>query len=118
MEGTLAPSTHLRDETTMKFVAPLSETESQTLTDMQRFHPASRARMRAHGILLSHQGFALRRIAAVYRVSRDAVSSWIDRWPHAGLVGLYDHPRSGRPGCLTSEEPQKVAQSLHAHPRE
>jgi transposase len=102
----------------MKFVAPLSDTEIQTLTDMQRFHPSSRARMRAHGILLSHQGFALRRIAAVYRVSRYAVSSWIDRWHQAGLVGLYDGPRSGRPMCLTFEEQQKVEQYLHDHPRE
>jgi len=79
LEGNLAPPTHLRDETTMKCVAPLSDTAIQTLTDMQRLHPSSRARRRAHGILLSHQGFALRRMAAVYRVSRYAVSSWIDR---------------------------------------
>ena len=102
----------------MKFVAPLSDTEIQTLTDMQRFHPSSRARRRAPGILLRNQGFALRRIAAVYRVSRYAVSSWIDRWHQAGLVGLYDSPRSGRPVCLTFEEQQKVEQYLHEHPRE
>jgi transposase len=102
----------------MKFVAPLHDTEIQTLTDMQRFHPSSRARMRAPGILLSHQGFALRRIAAVYQVSRYAVSAWIDRWHQDGLVGLYDRPRSGRPMCLTCAEQQKVEQYLHDHPRE
>ncbi len=75
----------------MKWVAPLSDTEIQTLTDMQRFHPSRRARMRAHGLLLSHQGFSLRRIAAVYQVSRYAVAEWLERWQSAGLVGLYDH---------------------------
>lgn len=102
----------------MKYVAPLSDTEIQTLTDMHRFHTSRRARMRAHGILLSHQGFAMRRIAAVYRVSRYAVSEWLERWHSAGLVGLYDHPRSGRPPSLTSAEQHKVDQYLQEHPKD
>ena len=57
----------------MKFVAPLNDVEIQTLTDMHRFHPSRRARMRAHSILLSHQGCSLRRIADIYQVSRYAV---------------------------------------------
>jgi hypothetical protein len=54
-----------RDDMTMKFVAPLSDSEIQTLTDMHRLHPSRRARMRAHSILLSHQGFSLSRIADI-----------------------------------------------------
>jgi transposase len=102
----------------MKFVPPLSDPEMHTLTDMQRFHPSRRARMRAHGILLSHQGFSMPRIATVYQVSRYAVSAWLDRWQRAGLVGLYDHPRPGRPLRLTTEEQQKVEQYLQEHPKE
>ena len=102
----------------MKCVAPLSDTEIQTLTDMQHFHPSRRARMRAHGLLLSHQGFSMRRIAAVYQVSRYAVAEWIERWQSAGLVGLYDHPRSGRPPSLTPDEQHKVDQYLQEHPKD
>ena len=102
----------------MKCVAPLSDTEIQTLTDMQRFHPSRRARMRAHGLLLSHQGLAMRRIAAIYRVSRYAVAEWLERWPSAGLVGLYDRPRSGRPPSLTPDEQHKVDQYLQEHPKD
>ncbi len=102
----------------MKWVAPLSDTEIQTLTDMQRFHPSRRARMRAHGLLLSHQGFSLRRIAAVYQVSRYAVAEWLERWQSAGLVGVYDHPRSGRPPSLTPDEQHKVDQYLQEHPKD
>jgi transposase len=102
----------------MKCVAPLRDTEIQTLTDMQHFHPSRRARMRAHGLLLSHQGFAMRRVAAVYQVSRYAVAEWIERWQSAGLVGLYDHPRSGRPPSLTPDEQHKVDQYLQEHPKD
>ena len=107
-----------RDDTTMKFVAPLSDPEIHTLTDMHRFHPSRRARMRAHGLLLSHQGFSLRRIADIYQVSRYAVSEWIERWHSAGLVGLYDQPRSGRPPSLTLDEQHKVDQYLQEHPKD
>jgi Homeodomain-like domain len=92
----------------MKFVPPLSDPEIHTLTDMQRFHSSRRARLRAHGLLLSHQGFAICRIAAVSRVARYAVSAWIDRWQNAGVVGLDDQPRSGRPPRLTPEEQHQV----------
>ena len=102
----------------MKFVAPLSDIEMQTLTDMHHFHLSRRARMRAHGILLSHQGLAMGRIAAVYQVSRYAVSEWLERWHSAGLVGLYDHPRSGRPPRLTPDEQHKVDQYLQDHPKD
>jgi transposase len=74
--------------------------------------------MRAHGLLLSHQGFSMRRIAAVYQVSRYAVSEWMKRWQSAGLVGLYDPPRSGRPPILTRDEQQKVIQHLQEHPKD
>jgi transposase len=102
----------------MKFVAPLSDPEIQTLTDMHRLHPSRRARMRAHSILLSHQGFSLSRIADMYQVSRYAVSAWLERWQKAGLVGFYDHPQSGRPPRLTREEQHKVDQYLQEHPKE
>ena len=102
----------------MQCVIPLSDLEIQTLTDMHRFHPSRRARMRAYGLLLSHQGFALRRLADIYQVARYAVSEWIERWQSAGLVGLYDQPRSGRPPSLTPEAQPKVDQYRQEHPKD
>src|SRR2546428_8482055 len=102
----------------MKWVAPLSDTEIQTLTDMQRFHPSRRARMRTHGLLLSHQGFSMRRIAAVYQVSRYAVAEWLEPWQNAGVVGLYDHPRSGRPPSLPPHAPHEGDHYLPEPPQE
>jgi transposase len=101
----------------MKFVAPLSDPEIQTLIEMQRFHASRRARMRAHGIVLSHQGYSIKHIAAVYQVSRYAVSGWIDRWQNSGLVGLYDQPRPGRPMRLNPDEQRLVEQYVQEHPK-
>src|SRR2546422_10451849 len=101
----------------MPWVAPLSDMEIPTLTDMPHLHPSRRARMRAHGLLLSHQGFSLRRIAAVYQASRYAVAERLVRWQSAGVGRLFDHPRSGRPPSLTPDAQHKVDHDLQAHAR-
>jgi len=50
----------------MKYVAPLTDVEIQTLQEMHRYHPSRRARMRAHSLLLSHQGVSMPHIARIY----------------------------------------------------
>ena len=72
----------------MKYVAPLTEVEIQTLHEMHRYHPSRRARMRAYCLLLSHQGVSMPQIACIYQVDYRSVSSWIDQWQTKGLVGL------------------------------
>jgi hypothetical protein len=52
----------------MKYVAPLTDVEIQTLQEMHRYHPARRARMRAHSLLLSHQGVSMPQIARIDQV--------------------------------------------------
>src|SRR5262249_15702623 len=76
-----------------------------TWTDRPRLPPARRARRRAHGLLLSPQGCARGRLAALYPVARAAVSAWRARWPSAGLVGVDAHPRSGPPPPPTPPPP-------------
>jgi transposase len=102
----------------MKYVNPLNDSEIETLHHMHHSHPSSRARLRAHCILLSHQRYTIPHIARVYQVNRRRVSVWIDRWHSWGLVGLYDRPRSGRPCTFTAQEQQKVLQYLQETPKD
>lgn len=102
----------------MKYVAPLTEIEIATLHEMQRYHPTRRARMRAHSVLLSHQGSSIPQIARVYEVARRSVSIWLARWQQDGLGGLSDRPRIGRPHSLSAREQTKVQQLLRKFPRD
>src|SRR4029450_6426094 len=102
----------------MKYVAPLRDDEIQTLHDMHRYHPARRARIRAHSLLLSHQGFSIPHIARFYQVDRRSVSTWIDRWQTRGLGGVYDQPGSGRRPRLNDAEQQKVHAYLRQYPKD
>ncbi len=102
----------------MKYVAPLTDVEIQTLHAMHRYHPSRRARMRAHGLLLSHQGVSMPQIACMYQVDYRSVSSWIDQWQTGGFVGLYDQPGAGRRPTLSLDEQQKVQQYLQDSPKD
>ena len=88
----------------MRFIPYLSEFSRETLAEMHQKHPKSRARMRAHIILLSAEKYTIEQIAEIYHIQRDTVSICLTRWESNGLVGLLDKPRSGRPRLLTPEE--------------
>lgn len=70
--------------------APLEALTRQTTA------PAGLVR-RARIILLAADQMPLDRIARVVGADRTRVRAWIDRYRAAGLAGLPDRPRSGRP---------------------
>jgi transposase len=74
--------------------------------------------MRAHSLLLSHQGVSIPHIARFYQVDRRSVSTWIDRWQTMGLAGLYDQPGSGRRPLLNDAEQQNVHAYLRQYPKD
>jgi len=102
----------------VQYVTPLHEPEIHTLYEMHRSHPSRRARMRAHSLLLSHQGVSMPHIARMYWVDRRSVSTWIDRWQTRGLVGLYDQPGAGRRPLLSVDEQPTVQQYLQQYPKD
>jgi transposase len=102
----------------MKYVAPLTEVEIQTLQEMHRYHPSRRARMRAHSLLLSHPGVSMPHMARIDEVDYRSVSSWIDQWQTKGLVGFYDQPGAGRRPTLNLDEQHKVQEYLQESPKD
>jgi hypothetical protein len=52
---------------------------------------------RARIVLRAAEGVPLDRIARELGVQRNVVRTWVDRYGGAGLAGLQDRPRSGRP---------------------
>jgi len=81
-----------------KFELKLSELERQTLEQISRsrVEPAGLVR-RARGILGSSEGRPNDEIAAQLNVSAATVCYWRKRFSEAGLAGLHDRPKSGRP---------------------
>ena len=75
-----------------------------TLTDAQRAElenvsrqGVGRVALRAQMILLSARGHSVPEIAAIHGCGHDVVRTWLHRYMAAGVAGLDDLPRSGRP---------------------
>ena len=79
-------------------------------------HPNFTVRVRAHSGLLSNHRIKTKDIAKIYEVTRQTVSNWIEYWEEFGIVGLYDHPRSGRPPKLNFFEKETVKALIEKTP--
>jgi transposase len=96
----------------MKFVSQLEGIAEETLKEMEKKHPKSRARKRAQIILLSNEGYKIDEIADIQRVRRNTVSSCIDRWETKGVAGLLDRQKKGRPRKLTPKEEERALELI------
>lgn len=74
------------------------------LTDQQRAElqqvsrqAVGRVALRAHMVLLSGRRYRVPVIAAIHDCGEDVVRLWLHRYEAAGVAGLEDEPRSGRP---------------------
>lgn len=76
-----------------------------------------RARMRAHGLLLSSEGITINAIAKIDHVDRETVSPWIKQWEKHGAKSWHDQPRSGRPTTLNAPEKELAQQYIQEEPR-
>lgn len=101
----------------MRYIKPLSEKDKAQLDELLRQGESHRVRRRAHAILLSADGFTIDEIARIYQTDRDTVSSTFTRWENAGLAGLFDEAKSGRPPKLSKAEAAEAVDTLKEDPR-
>lgn len=99
----------------MKFVPALTQDEQNALARLYQHARAHRVRQRAHAILLSAQGQSLSQLAQIFAVERDTVSRWLGGWQQAGLAGLEDAPKPGRPRKIDADL-ETVLRDLLEHP--
>ena len=93
----------------MRYVRLLTEKQRELFESTMKNDASHRARVRAHGLLLSRQGRTIKAIAKIDHVDRDPVSPWIKQWEKHGDKRLPDQPRSGRPTTRNAIE-QELAQ--------
>lgn len=98
-------------------VRALSEAEQATIKAWCGTQSgAVRERDRACIIAWSAEGWWVSDIARFVRVSPQVVRKWIKRFNAAGLDGLKDQPRSGRPATYTAEQIGEVVTAALTKP--
>lgn len=75
-------------------------------------------RSRCQMILLSAQGHGAAEIARLTFFDQDTILFWFDRFEAAGLDGLQDRPRSGRPPKMTGPSRDELEQAADQDPRQ
>jgi transposase len=82
----------------LKYDLKLTRLEQETLEQLGRSRSEAAGLVRrAQGLLLANEGRTNDQIAAQLNVNPASVCYWRKRFGEAGLVGLYDLPKSGRP---------------------
>jgi transposase len=101
----------------VRYVRLLTGSQRHTLAEIMKHEAIPRARVRAHGILLSSPGMKIKEIAEIYQVDRDPVAPWSKKWAQHGMASLSEKPRSGRPPKLTPAEQDLARQDIQEEPR-
>lgn len=92
----------------MRYIKELTDTQKEELQIGFETGSSKRFRIRCQSILLSHEGYSIKQLMDMYKVRRDTVRSWFNRWEAKGLEGLLDKPKSGRPAKLRLENENHV----------
>lgn len=94
----------------MRPATPLTAAELATLEHYSHHASHHRKRRRALAILGHHRGQSLPQLAGLFAVRYATVHEWLSRWQGqglAGLAGLAEGPRAGRPPKLDAAAKKK-----------
>ena len=86
-----------------KFIE-LSEVEKVTLQEAEKNSQAKTFRERCHCLRLSSEGYEVKELAQIFRVSEISIYTWFKRWETGGIVALRDKAGRGRKAILQAED--------------
>lgn len=86
-----------------KFIE-LDEVQKITLQEGHKNSKVKTFQERCHCLVLSSQGYQVKELARIFRVSEICIYSWFKRWEKGGLVGLRDKAGRGRKPILREED--------------
>lgn len=90
-----------------KFIK-LNEAEKITLQEGMKNGKRQPFQQRCHCLLLSSEGYQVKELAVIFRVSEICVYGWLKRWETGGIVGLRDKAGRGRRAILRAEDLPQV----------
>lgn len=94
-----------------KFIQ-LEESEKITLQEGHKNGKTKPFQERCHCLLLSSEGYEVKKLAGIFRVSEISVYSWFRRWEKGGIVGLRDKSGRGRKPILMAEDLPQIKKQV------
>jgi transposase len=99
----------------MIYVRPLTDDERRVLQRLARTE-VGRVSERMHMVLLSDRRYPVPQIAAIFESDEATVRTWLGRFEAAGVDGLRDRPRSGRPRTADADAREVIGRALDQAP--
>lgn len=104
---------------TKRFITLTSEQET-TLKLGWKTGTKATFRHRCHYLLLSSQGKSILEISAFYKVTRQSIAGWFNKYEQHGIEGLHTAKGGGRPSILRIDnetEMKRVEELVEASPQ-
>lgn len=95
----------------------LSEDELDQIEEAMNRSPLPEVRQRATAIRLLHPGHKSQTVAEMLAVAPSTIWNWHRRYRAAGLEGLANRPKSGRPGKADANYVRVVEETIDSDPR-
>lgn len=89
---------------------------TKQLLSLAKSERNKRLAVRIQAVALAKQGFNCPQIVQMTGYSRRAVQRWIARYNQAGIKGLIDKPRTGRPTKLSVYKQEQFCERVDAGP--
>jgi transposase len=86
-----------------KFIE-LGDAEKRTLQEGHKNGKTKAFQSRCHCLLLSSEGYEVKELARIFRVSDISIYSWFKRWEAGGICGIRDKAGRGRKPILQAAD--------------
>lgn len=90
----------------------MEEAEKITLQEGHKNGTAKAFQNRCHCLLLSAEGYQVKQLAEIFRVSEISIYAWFKRWEKGGVARLRDQAGRGRRAILQAEDLACVKQRV------
>ncbi|NES05982.1 MAG: helix-turn-helix domain-containing protein [Okeania sp. SIO2F4] len=80
----------------MRFIRDFIPESRKLLERISHHSNCSQVRDRATCLILSGQGFYIKELMKIFKVSRKTIFNWLSRWEYRGRLGLYNQTGRGR----------------------
>ena len=101
----------------MRFIRDLNPESRKLLERMSHHSNCPQVRERAKCIILSSQGFPVKELMKIFKVSRKTICNWLNRWEDKGILGLYNQTGRGRKPKLNSSQIKQVQEWVKSEPK-
>jgi transposase len=101
----------------MRFIRELNPETKKLLERMSRSSKFYQVRDRAKCIILSYQGFSIKKLIEIFGVSRKTIHNWLTRWEDEKVLGLYNEKGRGRKPKFNKEQKEEIKEWVKESPK-